>query len=169
MDTKYMQGFDDFITEGVIKNKGELQELSTPDQIWRIIRSKADFGVISAFDYKQDAEKNHERYRQLAEELDKLGLEYIEFSTGYMIIDSGEQSIRSEQMFFVKDIAHGTIKGLGKKYNQETVIFGNSERVTTINIRNEGSELALSISGMLMSWVIVLMNPGTFPPPQISL
>ena len=165
MNTKYMHGFDDFMAEGSIKSN----VLSTPDQIWQIIRSKADFGVISACDYKQDAEGNHKRHRQLAEELDKLTLEYIEFSPGYMVIGGGEQSALSEQMFFVKDIAHGTIVSLGKKYDQENVIFGNNERVTSINIRNEGSELALGISGMLMAWVIVLVNPGTFPQSQLRL
>jgi hypothetical protein len=167
MNTKYMRGFDDFLTEkSEIDTKGakEAQELSTADQIWQIIKKGEDFGVISAHDYKQDANGNQEKHQQLAEELDLLKLKYIEFTSGYKVIDNGKQSIVSQKMFFVGGIAHGIIMGLGEKYDQENIIFGNSDTAASISIRNEGTGIALGISGMLMAWVIVFLNPGTFPP-----
>jgi hypothetical protein len=99
MNTKYMRGFDDFLTEkSEIDTKGikEAKELSTANQIWEIINSGENFGVISAHDYKQDINGNDDKHQQLAEELDLLKLKYIEFTSCYKAVDDGKES-RVEQ------------------------------------------------------------------------
>jgi len=90
------------------------------------------FGFISAgknpndpTDAKMDDKAVNERYDKLRIELDDLGIEYVEVEGKY-----GE----SEASFMIMNADRKALQDLGKKYNQDSIIYGengNNEMIYT--------------------------------------
>jgi hypothetical protein len=111
--------------------------------IWEYILNERTFGVISAYVFNLTDEKNKERHELLRKDIRKTGLGYIEQKSGYSYLsDNGNGIPVEEYSFFIPEISYDKLLELGKKYNQESVIYKNSERFDLI----EGSTEKVIIS-----------------------
>jgi len=109
-------------------NEGNIRLIeSSLSRVWQHINNpNTTFGVVSA--YRQDLfseEQNLERHEELRKTIRGLHYGYIEQRSGYSYkdIDTGELGIREEKSFFIPNIDFGDILYLGKKFDQESVLF----------------------------------------------
>lgn len=96
-------------------------------RIWQhVTDSTRSFGVISA--YRQDLyseEKNEERHNQLGKELKSKGYGIIEQKSGYTYKDikTNKETMVEEKSWFIPRITFKECLVLGKKYDQESVLY----------------------------------------------
>lgn len=125
----------------VFNMKRNLQE-SSLSRIWQHINNGDTFAVISAYASNLSEEKNLERHEKLRDDIKSLRLGYIEQKSGYTYFETGE--IIQEKSFFIPEITLAVALGLGRKYNQETIIFKNNDRFVLIRPDNKQVEMTFS-------------------------
>lgn len=122
----------------VTESEKKLQN-ETPDQTrrryklessWgRIIQhveSSSTFAVISAYIAEFSEGSNIERHNQLRKDIRSMGYGYIEMDSGYTYQDTG---VTMEEMsFFIPEITRRQALELGRKYDQESIIFKDAKQ-----------------------------------------
>lgn len=107
---------------------------SSLSRIYQHIESKDSvFVIISAFQ-AADPKEDQRNHAQLAKDIRALGYGYIEFDSQWKYDDG---TIAGEQSFFVPKMTKQDGLKLCKKYNQEAIIFKDSEGM--VELRQNGS------------------------------
>lgn len=125
--------------------KKNLQE-SSLSRIWQHINNGDTFAVISAYVSNLSEKENLERHEQLRKDIRSFRLGYIEQKSGYSYLDksTGTEGIVQEKSFFIPEITLAVALGLGREYNQETIIFKNNDRFVLIRPDNKQVEMSFS-------------------------
>jgi hypothetical protein len=93
---------------------------SSLSRIWQHIEKEgSSFGVISASRKMLSDEENKERFTELMKDVRKTGLGFVRLKGGY----TEDQGFVEEDSLFVPNINKKKLMNLGKKYDQETVIY----------------------------------------------
>ena len=102
------------------KKKKEIIYESSLSRVWKFVEEdKYSFGIISPFRKTKTSKENEEDYQELKKLLKKLGYGYIELKGRY--VEGG--GIVDEKSFFVPSITKKKLIELGKKYDQDSVIY----------------------------------------------
>ena len=125
--------------------KESIIEESSISRIWQHINNKDSFAIMSAFRKEFSHEENIKRDKQLEQDIKMLGLGYIPQKGGYTYMDkNGEEEIQEEFSFFIPKISKENALNLGKKYNQETIVFKDEQEFSLLNSINGAVELSFS-------------------------
>lgn len=81
----------------------------------RLVGSVEPYGLISAFVKGADANENEKKHTELLQEVAKLGLPHREYL--------GRWEGSREKSVAVKGITPETLSNLGRKYEQEVVVY----------------------------------------------
>ena len=103
---------------------------STLSRVWQHVTNSKSFAVISPFRSENPLEKNLELYDQLKKDVSGLGHGYIQQKSGYTYADGTPAEERS---LLIPNISFEDAVKLGKKYNQETIIFKDAEQFILYN------------------------------------
>ena len=128
---KYKKYLEDRVYWAIDENEKRIQypllEASL-SRIWKHVSTPdGTFGVVSAFDHKNKTlEENLERHEELRRKLKFLRLGFFEQFAEYTYDDSGET--HKEYSFFIPYITFEGIIDIGRKYQQESVIFKDATR-----------------------------------------
>lgn len=107
-----------------------------------IIESNKDFGIISAYRGNYSEKENLQRTQNLKNDIRSLGYGFVNVKGGYVETDiNGVQTEVIEQSFFIPLIAFKEICNLGRKYDQETVLYKNDEYIAYVNPKNGNIEM----------------------------
>lgn len=121
---------------------------SSLSRIWQHIENpNSTFGVVSAFLPPDRASviQNEERHNQLRKQIRSLGYGYIEQHSGYSYADEREQVVE-EKSFFIPNITLKDILFLGKEYDQESVLFKDSNQFSLIYTNHKYGQISMSFS-----------------------
>ena len=128
--------------KNIVKNQINESSLS---RIWQHIKNNTSFGVISAFMSGLSLEENLKRHNSLKSDIKGLKLGFIEQRSGYTYLKKDETEEQVEEMsFFVPNITYQQIINLGKKYNQETIIYKDNYRFDLIDCESGRVEMSFS-------------------------
>lgn len=86
-----------------------------------------DFGIVSAFRKEYDEDANLDRQWQLAQDVRKLG-------HGYIPIVGRWEGV-SERSLFIPNITKDEVMSLGRKYQQDAVIWGSKGKAEVIDAK----------------------------------
>lgn len=92
-------------------------------RIWKYFKDK-DFGIISAFKSELSPEVNKEKQSELKKDVKALGYGYKEIKGVYRYEDG---SLVDEYALFIPQVKKEDILTLGKKYQQESVLYADRE------------------------------------------
>lgn len=110
--------------------KKELQE-SSLSRIWQhIVNPETSFAVISAYRGIYSEEENLKRHNDLKQVIKSLGFGFIEQRSGYSYKnpESGEEVPVDEKSFFIPNIDFTSAIKLGRKFEQESILYKDSEK-----------------------------------------
>jgi len=97
---------------------------SSLSRIWQHIEEPdRSFGVMSAFRGEFSWNENEERHAELKHVVREMGYGYIEMNGGY----SGTDGFVLELSLFLPEISKSDLKELGRRYEQETVIYKDAD------------------------------------------
>ncbi len=108
-----------------IKDYGGFMEIKFSFNMQRLVQhvKENNFGVVSAFLGKLDKKENIKRHKELKEKVKSLGYGYKELK-GFW---KGKDNVLEEEYsLFIPKISFEDISKLGKDYEQEAIIYGNS-------------------------------------------
>jgi len=164
--TKYIGGFDDFITDGTITEGTQAEadaedKLAQANRIFKLINNGDQFGIIPAFSPLDDAFTNLRKQDALEAAILKLKYGYIPFSTGYTYPDGQQTSKVEQKFFFIPLINLGEIIALGKEFNQP-VISGGIQGISSYQVSNIKPEIYLDQTGIMFAFCSLLLSPDTF-------
>ena len=117
---KYVNKFKDFL----------LNESSLAKIYQRLKDSNGQFGVISGFRKTNTKEVNEENHKELRTYAKEHGFGYIELRGGF-VENENEKVI--EKSLFLNGISEKELFQLANKYEQESVLFKNSDKFAEIN------------------------------------
>jgi hypothetical protein len=118
------------IFENTGGNNFKVVNEATLSRVWQHITNSKSFAVISPFRSENDLEKNMELYQQLKDSVRALGHGYIEQKSGYTYDDG---TIADERSLFIPNISFDDAIKLGKKYNQETILYKDAQQFVLYN------------------------------------
>lgn len=102
---------------------------SSLSRIWQFVEDKnKQFGVMSAFRGDLSSRENEERHKELKDAVREMGYGFVELKGGY----EEEVGIVEEKSLFIPNISKKEIIELGKRYNQDSVIFKDSREFSII-------------------------------------
>lgn len=119
------------IKESFKESVKDLNE-SSISRIWQHIKSDRSFGVISAYVIGLGEKDNQERHNNLKQDVKSLKLGYVEQISGYSY--EGEDNQVKEKSLFIPNISLDQLLKLGKKYEQESVVYKDSDRFDLIKV-----------------------------------
>jgi hypothetical protein len=99
-------------------------------RVWQHVTNSKSFAVISSFRTENPLEKNMELFNDLKKDVSALGHGYIQQKSGYTYADGTPAEERS---LFIPNITFEDAVKLGKKYNQETIIFKDADQFVLYN------------------------------------
>lgn len=101
-------------------------------RIWQHIQSDRTFAVISAYKYDLNIEENIKRHEALRRDIKNLKgkIGFIEQKSGYTYLETNEQI--EERSFFIANIDKEAALELGRKYEQETILFKDANSFSEI-------------------------------------
>ena len=105
---------------------------SSISRIWQHIKSDRSFGVISAYVIGLGEKDNQERHNNLKQDVKSLKLGYVEQISGYSY--EGEDEQVKEKSLFIPNISLDQLLKLGKKYEQESVVYKDNDRFDLIKV-----------------------------------
>jgi len=119
---------------------------SSLSRIWQHVEDNTKtFGVISAFRNENSKAENEEKHLILKKAVRDIGLGFIEMEGGYAEAKGKTVVIVKEKSLFIPNIKLKALIGLGKEYNQDSVIYkGTNEfRIvsTSPSVASVGSTL----------------------------
>lgn len=88
------------------------------------IESDRTFAAMSAYLAGYDEMENNERHNQLRKDIRDMGYGYIEMDSGYTYDDDTREF---EKSFFIPNISYKDALHLGRKYEQESILWKDSE------------------------------------------
>ncbi len=147
-----------FITNYIDKQILNEKSLS---RIWMYINSGRAFGIISAYrDSLYSEQVNLQRHRELQHDVRSLGYGYVDMDGGYTYQDPkyGTEELSIERSLFIPDISLKNLLVLGKKYNQESVIYKDTNRFDLISPENGMSIMSFDKENKARS---MTMDPQT--------
>ena len=123
----------DFETlNGVLRERfGDQFQLleSSMSRIYQHIKSDKSFVILSAYHKKYPEPINKERHNILRGELSRMGYGYIETYGGYGYKEDTVNIMRHEKSFFVPLMKKEDGLSLGKKFEQESIIYKGLDTV----------------------------------------
>lgn len=98
---------------------------SSLSRVWQHVNSDKNFAVISAFHLYSPLEENLAAHQQLKNDVRSLGLGFIDQGSGYTYKHkhTGTESLAEERSLFIPNIKKEDALKLGKKYQQESILF----------------------------------------------
>ena len=124
--------------------KSKINE-SSYSRIWQHITNNDTFGVISPYKSNLIDDDNRKRYIELIKEVKTLGYGYIPLKGGYTYLNGDTYE---EQTLFIPKIKKDQLLGLGRKYEQETVIFKDNTQFSLINCNDGKVEMEFKKDGI---------------------
>lgn len=120
----------------IMKSFSEILLESSLSRIWQHIRNDKSFGVVSAYKYNIDEEENFKRHLELLEDIRSMKHGFIEQISGYKYLsdDNNKEILVKERSFLVPNVSLSEILKLGKKYEQESIIYKDKERFDLIKV-----------------------------------
>lgn len=103
----------------------ELTEASL-SRVWQHLGEGRSWGLVSSYRPHLSKEENQQRVEELKSDLKKERLGYFPLKGMWKDKDSGE--VYSEPSFFVPEISRDQIVKLGRKYDQDAVLYGESDK-----------------------------------------
>jgi len=101
---------------------------SSLSRVWNHTNNDDTFGIISAFKLDNYWVENIILHSNLKKEIKSKGYGFIELDSGYSYLDNTNEEISvRERSYFIPKITFKDITELGKKYEQETIIFKDNE------------------------------------------
>ena len=101
------------------------------------------FAIISASRNENTPEQNKELTKQLMKEVAKYG--FVKLQGGYIENSNGEDVVVTEKSVMVRGIPKEEALALGKKYNQDSILWKDSDGMRYIN--RDGSEYRFKTDG----------------------
>jgi len=92
---------------------------SSLSRIMQHITNDKSFGVVSASRKSNSDKENDDLYKELIKDVRKMGYGYIKLRGGY----KEETGFVNEKSLFIPNITKNDIIKLGKKYNQDSVLY----------------------------------------------
>jgi len=117
---------------------------SSWSRILQHIEQTPSFAVISAY-RGVDQKENDLNHKKLKADVRKMGYGFIEQDSGYSYTDpkSDEEGMVEEESLFIPNISYEDAMALGKKYDQESILFKDNERgfVLVYTTESEGHKI----------------------------
>lgn len=116
---------------------------SSLSRIWQHITNGDTFAVISAFRGMNTDSENLKLHNQLKSDVRGMGLGFIEQKSGYTYSnpDTGEDGTVDEMSLFIPKITLAQSVKLGRKYNQESILFKDNDRFVLIDCKSGSVDL----------------------------
>ena len=107
---------------------------SSLSRIWQFVEdNKKQFAVISASRKLNSDEENEKNYIELIKDIRDLGYGYIKMRGGY----KEKTGFVREKSLFVPNIKKSEIIELGRKYNQDSILFKDVNKFVEIGTNKE--------------------------------
>ena len=143
--------------------KAELTPPETIEKIWKAIDSGDFFCIISSYNPGNDPDVLDSEHQALQKEVLRMKYAYLEQSCGYRYSDGhGLTSIRGKSLF-VPVMSYKELLSLGKKYDQETVVFGGNGKMDVLRVSDESILKTFDTRELKLAWNLLLTNPRNIP------
>lgn len=129
----YGKAWQKFNGKRMVKESVELEEEITPSRLWKYQESdKIDFAILSADRSERTEEENAEKNKELKKDIKDMGYWYTELKGGYVEVTEGGQRVPvdGENSLLVPNMKKDEAIELGKKYDQDSVMFKDSKNKT---------------------------------------
>lgn len=129
----YGKAWQKFNGKRMVKESVELEEEITPSRLWKYQESdKIDFAILSADRSERTEEENAEKNKELKKDIKDMGYWYTELKGGYVEVTEGGQRVPvdGENSLLVPNMKKEEAIELGKKYDQDSVMFKDSKNKT---------------------------------------
>lgn len=113
-------------------------------RIWQHVTHDTSFGVISAYRGNLSHSENLERHEALKRAVHNMDYGFIEQKGGYTYMDGDKEEAVEERSLFIPKVKLNDIIALGKKFNQETIIFKDPTRFDLIRCDNKKVEMSFT-------------------------
>ncbi len=117
---------------------------SSLSRVWQHINNDKSFGVISAFRETNDDATNKNLHKSLIDDVKSLNLGYIQQKSGYTYSSSDGDGRVEEISLFIPNISLEDIIKLGKKYNQESILFKDATQFVLVDCNSKSIILNFS-------------------------
>lgn len=135
-DIETLQGLYEEVQSVAILDRQLITE-SSLSRIFQFIKENRSFAMISAYKLGLPLVENKERHNNLRNDIRNLNLGYIETYGGYSY---GKDQFSHEKSFFIPNIDRKTAIALGKKYDQQAVIYKDDNEFASI-FTKDGSKI----------------------------
>jgi hypothetical protein len=129
----YGKAWQKFNGKRMVKESIEINEEITPSRLWKYQESdKIDFAILSADRSERTEEENAEKNKELKKDIKDMGYWYTELKGGYVEVTEGGQRVPvdGENSLLVPNMKKEEAIELGKKYDQDSVMFKDSKNKT---------------------------------------
>jgi hypothetical protein len=127
------------ILQETIKNKLPVNEASY-SRVWQHINNpEQTFAIVSAYQWDNSPDKNQANHERLKKIVRSLNYGFNELIGGYTYYDDdlNDKVSVQERSLFIPQMRKQEIISLGKIFNQQSVIFKDSEMFGEIDIKSE--------------------------------
>lgn len=110
-----------------------LDEKVSPSRLWKYQEHpEMDFAILSAERSDREPEENKQKTNELKQDINDMGYWYTELKGGYVEIGDGGKRVPvdGEDSFIVPNMSKEEAIELGKKYDQDTVMFKDAKNKT---------------------------------------
>ena len=111
----------------------QLEEEITPSRLWKYQEHpEMNFAILSADRSERTPEENKEKSEELKKDIKSMGYWYTELKGGYVEVGKNGKRvpIDGEDSFIVPNMTKEEAMELGKKYDQDTVMFKDAKAHT---------------------------------------
>ena len=111
----------------------QLEEEITPSRLWKYQEHpEMNFAILSADRSERTPEENKEKSEELKKDIKSMGYWYTELKGGYVEVGKNGKRIPvdGEDSFIVPNMTKEEAMELGKKYDQDTVMFKDAKAHT---------------------------------------
>jgi len=121
---------------------------SSYSRILQHIENNDTFAVISAFRGGNSGDENMKLHKQLKGDVRAKGYGFIEQKSGYSYSEpgTGEEGTVDEMSLFIPKISEKEALVLGRKYDQESIIFKDNKKFVLINCSTGGVDMTFKKS-----------------------
>lgn len=129
----YGKAWNKFNGKSMVKESIEINEEITPSRLWKYQESdKIDFAILSADRSERSDEENAKLNKELKKDIKDLGYWYTELKGGYIEVTEGGQRVPvdGENSLLIPNMKKEEAIELGKKYDQDSVMFKDSKNKT---------------------------------------
>lgn len=126
----------------------EMVNESSYSRILQHIQNNDTFAVVSAFRGSNSDDENMKLHKQLKGDVRAKGYGFIEQKSGYSYSEpgTGEEGTVDEMSLFIPKISEKEALTLGRKYDQETIIFKDNKKFVLINCSTGGVDMTFKKS-----------------------